>query len=118
MGSSSPDPPTEEITIIKRIRDLEVGSLLTAGMLMNEFACNDQVELFRQIWPEGMRIRLNNLLKYAEAELSICWRACETFKGNNWKYFHRHYIFFRPGKTDDEDAAFSYWETISREAYG
>ena len=51
------------------------GTLVTADILRDMCACEDQVATFEELFPDGAALRLKNLLKAARAGLDLGWFA-------------------------------------------
>ena len=49
---------------------------ITAKMLRDAGACNDQVVLFEREWPNGARVTLTNCRRAIELGLNLDWAAC------------------------------------------
>jgi hypothetical protein len=54
-------------------RALRFPQVITADWLDGAGACSDEIRLFNAAFPKGAEITVNNILKAAEADISIGW---------------------------------------------
>jgi len=58
---------------------LAPGTLITAAMLRERKACEEQVEVFEREWPHGVALSEAALVRAAELELDLEWFVGEFF---------------------------------------
>ncbi len=105
---------------------IKVGSLITATVLAELYACSTEVAEFEQFWPHGLALRLKNLKKVAEAGFDVWWFAAEVLSvEGRWSEYHKfkklqNEILERDmfDEDDDEDdqyaAVLALWEIIKK----
>lgn len=47
--------------------------VITVSFLRDNDACEDQVKLFKKLWPQGVPVTANNVLRALEAGLDVDW---------------------------------------------
>lgn len=97
---------------------IKVGSLITAKMLVELDACNEDVEFFKLLWPDGVTFRLKNLIRAADEGLDISWFA-ESILSNQqgrWSEMGRfNNLYFQFDEGDIKmNAALALWEVVKK----
>lgn len=57
---------------------------ITADLLIAEGACSDQIDLFRETFPNGCKVTLANCRKAATAGLNLHWAAEHLLPETAW----------------------------------
>ena len=63
--------------------------IVTAKLLTEVNACEDQVATFAQEWPGGMKVNRENLFRAVELDLDIGWGADEFLRGEALKAYNK-----------------------------
>jgi hypothetical protein len=101
---------------------IKVGSLITADMLRALEACSTEVEEFECLWPDGVALRLKNLMKAAAEGLDVYWFADEILSNRGrWserKRFNNEVEKFeRKYEIVDDDQSYIvriFWEFLKK----
>ena len=62
---------------------------VTAQMLRDKEACEDQVEVFEREWPDGTRITKKACLRAVELDLDVFWCATKFLTRNQLGAYER-----------------------------
>ena len=65
---------------------------ITSAWLNEHKACQDQVAIFSQEWPEGVTVSLEVLKRAAELSLSLGWFAAEVLEASACKAYNEEVI--------------------------
>lgn len=67
---------------------------LTAAMFRSYHACEEQVVIFAEEWPEGCEVSVETLLRAIELNLDIDWLACEFLEAPLREEYRRQVTLF------------------------